>query len=195
MTRVLLIRHAATAWNAKQRIQGRTDIDLSEAGRKSLAGMRLPSAFGEWTCVASPLARAMQTAGLLGLDAPRPEPRLQEMHWGAWEGRTLATLRAELGDAMRRNEARGLDFRPAGGESPRDVAARVADWLAEVAADGRPVVAVTHKGVIRAALALATGWDMREAYPRRLHRLAGHLFETDAAGVRLVRLNVALERA
>jgi probable phosphoglycerate mutase len=38
----------------------------------------------------------METARLLGLE-PEPEPRLIEMDWGAWEGRSLAALRAELG--------------------------------------------------------------------------------------------------
>ena len=73
---------------------------------------------------------------LLGLD-PRPEPRLVEMAWGEWEGRRLADLRAELGDAMIENEARGLDFRPPGGESPRDVQERLKPLLACLSAPDR----------------------------------------------------------
>ena len=75
----------------------------------------------------------METAVLLGLN-PQPEPRLIEMAWGAWEGRRLSELRAELGDLMRENEERGLDFRPPDGESPRDVQNRVRPLLAEIAA-------------------------------------------------------------
>jgi probable phosphoglycerate mutase len=45
--------------------------------------------------------------------------------------------------------------------------------LAELAADPEPVVAVCHKGVIRAALVLATGWDMQSKPPLRLARAAG----------------------
>ena len=48
---------------------------------------------------------------------------------------------------MSENEAAGLDFRPAGGESPRDVQDRLLPWLAGLRG---PTVAVTHKGVIRA---------------------------------------------
>jgi probable phosphoglycerate mutase len=74
---------------------------------------------------------------------------------------------------MAANEARGLDFRPPGGESPREVCARLQALLAELAADPQPVVAVCHKGVIRAALVLATGWDMRSKPPLRLARDRG----------------------
>jgi broad specificity phosphatase PhoE len=92
-------------------------------------------------------------------------------------------------------EAAGLDLRPPGGESPREVQARVRPLLAEIAQSGRPTAAVTHKGVIRAVLALATGWDMRDKPPHRLDWSAAHLFRLDASGKpRIARLNVALER-
>src|SRR3546814_15044213 len=64
-------------------------------------------------------------------------------------------------DLMAANEARGLDFRPPGGESPRDVQDRLRPLLAELAAAGADVVAVSHKGVLRALYALASGWDLR----------------------------------
>jgi probable phosphoglycerate mutase len=70
---------------------------------------------------------------------------------------------------MAANEAQGLDFRPSGGESPREVAVRIQEMFAALA-DAPPVVAVTHKGVMRAALALATGWQMHEKAPVRLGR-------------------------
>ena len=95
------------------------------------------------------------------------------MNWGRFQGRRLAGLRAEMPGAMAANEARGLDFRPPGGESPREVCARLRAFLVERAADPRPVVAVCHKGVIRAALVLATGWDMRGRPPMRLARSLG----------------------
>ena len=69
-------------------------------------------------------------------------------------------MRERLGDEFTRNAARGLDFRPPGGESPRDVRVRVVRWLDIGREATQPLVAVTHKGVLRALLALATGWDM-----------------------------------
>jgi probable phosphoglycerate mutase len=168
MTRVLLIRHGPTAWNASGRIQGRIDVELSDRGRAEVRRWRLPAAFADARLVSSPLRRARETAELLTGRAPRIDPRLSEMDWGRFAGRRLADLRAEAPEDMASNEARGLDFRPPAGESPRDVCARLQALLGDLAADPRPVVAVCHKGVIRAALVLATGWDMRGRPPLRL---------------------------
>jgi probable phosphoglycerate mutase len=115
------------------------------------------------------------------------------MDWGTWEGRTLAELRAEVGPVMAQREAAGLDFKPPGGESPREVQARLQPLLAEIAASGRPVGAITHKGVIRALLALATSWDMRGKAPVRLNWRAVHLFALDGDGKPTpLRLNLGL---
>ena len=119
MIDVVMIRHAATAWNEAGRIQGRTDIPLCERGRRALAGKRLPERFGSYRVHSSPLARAVETAALLGLGTPVLDPRLVEMNWGTWEGDTRASVAAADADGVARNEARGPDFRPPGGESPR----------------------------------------------------------------------------
>ena len=132
--------------------------------------------------VTSPLSRCVQTAALLGASDATREPRIIEMDWGEWEGRTLAELREELGDAMTQNEARGLDFRPPGGESPRAVIERIKPWLREVAAAGVPTLAITHRGVIRAILAEASGWDLRGKPPAKLDWRAVHFFTLDAQG-------------
>ena len=168
MTPLLLIRHGATAWNVAGRMQGRADIGLSAAGRAAVGCWRLPPGWDGARWLVSPLRRARETAVLLGAPAARVEPRLIEMDWGAWEGRSAAELRAA--GELAAQEGRGLDLRPPGGESPREVMARLAALAAALAADPSPVVAVCHKGVIRAALALATGWDLRTRPPLRLRR-------------------------
>ncbi len=176
------------------RIQGRADTPLSEAGRVQARRWVLPPELTGAAWVASPLARAVETARLLGATPLTTEERLTEMDWGQWEGRKLADLRAELGPVLAENEARGLDFTPAGGESPRAVQIRVRPWLAEVAEGGQAVAAVTHKGVIRAVLALACDWDMTGAPPVKLEWCCAHLFTVDAKGrPRLGRPNLALE--
>ena len=118
MTPLLLIRHGATAWNASGRLQGRADIGLSAAGRATVEGWRLPAAFAQARWLASPLRRARETAALLTDRPVKLEPRLIEMDWGAWEGLRAAELDA---DELAAREALGLDFRPPGGESPREV--------------------------------------------------------------------------
>jgi broad specificity phosphatase PhoE len=170
MTPVLLVRHGPTAWNESGRIQGRTDVDLSPRGHSEVQRWRLPAAWAEARVLSSPLRRARATAAILTGRAPAIDDRLIEMEWGRFQGRRLADVRAEAPDAMAANERRGLDFRPPGGESPREVCARLRTLLAELAADPRPAVAVCHKGVIRAGLVLATGWDMQSRPPVRLPR-------------------------
>lgn len=195
MTRLVLIRHGPTGYNEQGRIQGRTDAPLSVAGRAAVSGWRLPPDITGTDWVSSPLIRARETARLLGAPSPLIEPRIIEMNWGRWEGRRLDELRAELGQAMAENEALGLDFRPEGGESPRDVQSRAASWLAGLGEGGRPTLAVTHKGVIRAILALATGWDMTGNPRERLRRAAAHVFSVAPDGrVSVERLNLPLDR-
>ncbi len=180
--RVCLMRHASTSWNEAGRIQGRIDVPLSPRGRSQAAAWRLPPGFAAAACVTSPLRRARETAALLGWPSPASEPRLAEMSWGRFEGRTLPELRAELGPAFAGMEAMGLDFRPPGGESPREVAARLAAFLAERAARREDLVAVAHKGVLRAALVLALGWTMEGKPPVRYGPERALVLEVDPVG-------------
>ena len=189
---LMVLRHAATTWNLERRIQGRADPPLSPEGRAEVAAWALPADWLALPCLVSPLARARETAALLGFGEPVVVPELIEMDWGTFEGRTLAALRAEGGARMAANEALGLDFRPPGGESPRDVIERLEPWLARLA--GRPgaAVVVTHKGVRRALLARATGWDMRGPPPVKLCDHQALCLEVDAAGRLSVRDIVTL---
>ncbi|HEV2189033.1 MAG TPA: histidine phosphatase family protein [Stellaceae bacterium] len=191
MTLLALIRHLPTVWNEEGKLQGRTDVPPLHC--EPATPWHAPVEFSQYLWLSSPLERCRATARRLGVDAA-VEPRLIEMDWGQWEGRTLADLRGRLGAAMTAEEARGLDFRPPGGESPRDVQARIAPLLAEIATLGRDTAAITHKGVIRAVLALATGWDMLGKPPYRLSWSAVHLFRLDSRGhPSIERLNLPLE--
>lgn len=193
MTRLVLVRHGPTQWNEIGRVQGREDIPLSEAGRAEVMTWRLPPEFGGYRWVTSPLVRAVETARLLGAIDPPSDPRLAEMDWGQWSGMDLGDLRAELGDLMKAWEARGLDFRAPGGESPRDVQARLRPFLAERAAEGRPTIAVAHKGIIRAVYAEAVGWDMTGPAPHKLKDGCAHMFALDPGGrPSIARLNIKL---
>jgi probable phosphoglycerate mutase len=168
-------------------MQGRADLSLSPAGRAQVLRWRLPEAWAHARWLSSPLRRATETAALLTDRPVDIEPRLIEMDWGAFEGRSLAELRAEAPAAMAANEARGLDFCPPGGESPREVCARLQALFADLATepgagDAAWVVCVTHKGVVRAALSLATGWDMISKPPLRLTGDTALILHADAAG-------------
>ena len=202
MIPLILIRHGPTDWTAEGRIQGHSDVPLSATGRAAVQTWRLPPELldqdaGGWDWLSSPLGRARETAALLNPDvgaAGIPTERaLIEMYWGDWEGRLLAELRDEGGARVAEEEARGLDFRPPGGESPREVQARLLPLLAALAAAGRPSVAVSHKGVIRALYALSSGWDMTGRPPDKLRDACAHRFALAAGGApRAEQLNVPL---
>ncbi|MEX2296681.1 MAG: histidine phosphatase family protein [Dongiaceae bacterium] len=195
MIRLALLRHAPTEWNEQGRVQGSSDVALSAAGRKAASSWRLPPSIATWRRVTSPLSRCRETGSLLHPKADAQiEPRLIEMSWGKWEGRRLTDLRAELGDDMIAREILGLDFHAPGGESPRAVQARVRPWLAEIGAAGIDTLAITHKGVVRAIYALATGWTMEAREPDRLRFPAIHLVRVEPDGrVAPERFNLPLD--
>ncbi|MAF47022.1 MAG: histidine phosphatase family protein [Rhodospirillales bacterium] len=193
MSSIAFIRHGITDWNIQGLVQGSTDIPLGEEGRAEIAAWRVPPEFGGFDWLSSPLRRAQETAATLSGMTPPTDARLAEMAWGSWEGRTLEDLRAELGDLMVAWEAKGLDFQGPGGESPRHVQARLGPLFKEIAATGRDVIAVTHKGVMRAAYAMAIGWDMADKPPDKMHEGCMHLFNLGGDGAPSVaRLNIPL---
>lgn len=183
MSDLLILRHAPTDWNEARRLQGRTDRPLSEAGRAALDRLRLPDPWQDAALVASPLQRAMETARRLTGRTPLAVPALIEQDWGTWEGRRLEEIHA-LPDAD------GLEGRAPGGESMAQVIARLRPWLAGI---DRPTVAVAHKGILQALLALATGWDNQGKPPVKIAAYAGLHFHLTGGLPRLVAANLPLE--
>jgi probable phosphoglycerate mutase len=168
--RIAFLRHGPTEWNAQGRIQGHTDIGLSDTGAAKMGGLRLPATIAATRVFVSPLSRARQTARLLGLADETTDARLMEQHWGQWEGLTRDEIRQTHGEDCFVRAGSGHAFRPFGGESTGELHDRVAHFLRDVAApslDGNEgdAVAVAHLGVLRAAYTLATGWDMGAAMP------------------------------
>ncbi len=195
---ILVLRHGPTPWNEEGRIQGLTDVALSKTGVSLVKRWCLPKETVSWKTYTSPLARTRQTAELLGLQNIQSEDRLAEMDWGRWEGESLSNLRARLGKAMMDNEARGRDFRPPEGESPRDVQERIRPFLSDLADRGEAAILVTHKGVLRALYALATDWDMASKPTEKLRDHHAHLFllrQKQAGMPEVSRLNIPLSLA
>jgi probable phosphoglycerate mutase len=195
MTLIVALRHAPTAWNRDKRLQGRTDVALDEESVAVAARWRIDPDWAGYRILSSPLARARMTASILFPDAEIGiDRRLIEMDFGTWEGRKLADLRAESGSDAAAREALGLDFKAPEGESPRDVQARILPLLARLAELQRPTVLVTHKAVIRALYALASGWTMIGKAPTKLRPNCAQVFRLGADGRPAVeRLNVSLE--
>ena len=164
--KIALFRHGPTGWNAQHRIQGHTDIPLSEEGLVKLRGLRLP--FTGLRIFSSPLLRARQSAEAMGLENPRLDPRLMEQNWGRWEGLSLQAITEKEGKDAFLRAGRKEQFRPPGGESTGELLARVGDFLGDAGREESDAIAVTHLGVLRAAYTLATGWNMATPMPAEL---------------------------
>jgi len=149
--RLLLIRHASTS--AVRRSAFPIDEPLNDAGRA--AARELTGKLGRGDALCSPAARARETARAAALQA-QVEPELRECDFGTWAGRSLADVHAADPDGaiawMTDPHAR-----PHGGETLAEVLVRVADWLDEQARAGGRTIAVTHAGVVKAAVVHALG--------------------------------------
>ena len=196
MTRIALIRHAATKWNEDGRVQSTTDIPLSDNGRKTVHGWTVPSQISNFHWVSSPLSRAIETATILaGHDPHRTDIRLVEMDWAIWEGMTITQLRDEIGNPGEAWRAGGLDFKAPGGESQRQVQERLLDFFRNVAESGKPTVAVCHRGILRATLSLATQWDQTTPWPEQLLDDCAHIFNlTPNGSPQIDTLNIRLKK-
>ncbi len=155
-TRVTLVRHGRTAWNAQTRIQGHVDIALDDMGLWQ--AKRVADALREEDVsrvYSSDLARARHTAaplaGALGLNLT-VDPGLRERHFGAFEGLTFAQIDQHHVDGANRWRTRDPDFAPAGGETLRHFQQRAVEAVTRIAAlhAAAHIVIVTHGGVLDA---------------------------------------------
>jgi len=173
MGQFFLVRHGESQWNAENRLCGRTDVPLSEGGRrqaKSLAERLRPIPFEAF--YSSPLQRALETAHLIsefvGL-LPVPEQRLVELDYGLWEGRTSAEIAASDPETFRAWDADPAQVAPPGGESGLEAQQRVISFLDFLAAQHPQgqVLVVFHKTVCRLVICHALGMAPSE-YRRKL---------------------------
>lgn len=185
MTTLLLVRHGETEWNRAKRMQGRTDIDLSEQGRADVTA--LGAIVAPWhprTLIVSPLVRARTSAALLAaalsgaVSSGRVSPGgalsgralsgelepIVDDAWiehglGDWEGATPQAI----GPAYERWRAGALI--PPGGETAASIRARVSGAVRAAAAHPGPVLVVTHGGTIRAVLDCFVGLGADRIHP------------------------------
>lgn len=147
MTTLLLVRHGATDWNRIQRMQGRSDIDLSEHGRAEVAALApLVARWRPRTLIVSPLRRASSTAALLSELPPIVDEAWIEHGLGEWEGCTPEVIGTDYA------RWRAGAMVPPGGEPVDDIRARVTRAVRVAAEHRGPVLVVTHGGTIRAVL-------------------------------------------
>jgi 2,3-bisphosphoglycerate-dependent phosphoglycerate mutase len=158
VTRLHFVRHGETDWNRDGLIQGSSDVPLSERGHEQarvltarLADLPIGAVY------ASDLRRAIETAQpiaeTLGLELGTT-PTLRERSFGANEGRVANEVAAERG-TERGTGWTNVDERHPGGESIRELYARVARFLDELLQDApaTEIVLVTSGGPVCVATA------------------------------------------
>jgi broad specificity phosphatase PhoE len=148
-----LIRHGETDWNVEGRIQGFADRPLNDKGRRQaeLLAARLDQTPFD-AVYASDLDRASATARTaLPCAEVRLDPRLRELSYGIFEGKTWTNLDADEAAAARHWSEDRFGRRIPGGESYGDLMDRIAAFRADLPERGR-IAAFSHGGTIRSAL-------------------------------------------
>jgi len=162
---IYYVRHGLTDWNLQGRLQGRRDTPLNERGcaQAKRCGEILRDLFAragraaaDYGYVSSPLLRARATMNLLRTtlalapDSYVIDARLAEISFGEWEGLTYRDVLKREPDVVEQRERDKWLFRPPGGETYEEVAARVGAWYATLARD---TVVSAHGGTARALIA------------------------------------------
>jgi broad specificity phosphatase PhoE len=160
-TRLLLIRHGQTSWNADGLWQGHGDPGLTAEGREQaerLARWLHGEADQSWTrVISSDLARAQQTAvavaDLLSLPIEL-DLRLRELDVGDWSGLSRHEIERRDSETLSAFERGEPTIRPGGGESRIEIRERTHEFVCDLTSRfaGQSVIVVTHLGVIRALL-------------------------------------------
>jgi alpha-ribazole phosphatase/probable phosphoglycerate mutase len=154
-TLVDLLRHGEPAGGRKYR--GGSDDPLSEEGwRQMRTAVDGPQPWQQ--IIASPLLRCRDFAEELADKSQTPitiEPRLREIGFGHWEGKSAEEITADDPDALHRFYRDPLAYQPAGAEPPRTFLMRISKALEEAVEQhpGQHLLIVGHAGVIRAAIA------------------------------------------
>ncbi len=197
-TRFWLIRHAIVASEARAFLYGRMDVGLcapsllAQAPAYRALAQRLPQPA---TWLVTPLSRTRATAEAIqaaGYPATplAVEPDLIEQDLGEWQGLGHADLPARLRERAHAFWPLGATETPPGGESMDDVVGRVGAALERLAgAHGGDVVAVSHGGAIRAALAHASATSARAVLHFAIQNLSLSVLERHAEGWRIVCVN------
>jgi probable phosphoglycerate mutase len=159
MTRLLLIRHGHVEGIEPARFRGREDLALTPLGRRQAqaTAQRIAAHWRIAAVYSSPLQRCVATAAAIAAACAVPSTvlaALNDLDYGAWQGQTLAQVRASAPELFERWHRAPQLIRFPGGESLQDLVARVAGALSQVLAQhgGDTLVLVGHDSVNRALL-------------------------------------------
>jgi len=149
-TRLYLVRHAQTDWNANGRFQGQTDVPLNDDGLKDcLEARKAAQKLSLTAAYTSPLLRARQSADALiegrGLEL-QERPALMELHLGELEGMYATEARERYAHVLTQWKEAPTSVHMPGGESLVEVQARVSNCIEDIVTQnpGGSVLVVAH---------------------------------------------------
>lgn len=158
MGSIYIVRHGETIWNAEGRIQGHTDVGLTDRGRdqarataRRLAGAHFDVAYS------SDMSRARDTAVIiLGERETRLHsvPELREYNKGVFEGLTPEEYRQRYPELFQASLINDPDFAPPGGETIRQCQGRLSGFV-NILRDkhlDEDVLIVGHGGSLRSGI-------------------------------------------
>jgi probable phosphoglycerate mutase len=196
-TRLCLVRHGETHWNADRRIQGQIDSGLNETGTRQAAAAAAALASIAFDAVySSDLRRARDTAEAIAAAQPRVtvrlDPGLRERHYGIFQGLTYEEARTRYPHAYGHFHVRDTGYDFENGESLLGFAKRVTDCLTAIAGEwvGRQVLIVAHGGVLDIAHRLATGKPLTQPRDFTISNAAISWIARSGGAWRLVSWNV-----
>jgi probable phosphoglycerate mutase len=166
---IILVRHGQTEWNVEGRYQGQLNSPLTEKGReqakenaKKIA--RVIDMDSPFKLFSSPLGRAKESSYIIcdELNIAREkvifDERIQEFHYGIFEGRTKEECKKIYAKELAAREADKWSYVVEGGDSYQIVTKRLKRWLASVSEE-QVVVMVAHEMVNRALRGIYLGLE------------------------------------
>ena len=153
-TRLCIVRHGETAWNAEHRVQGQLDVPLNGIGLAQAQAASKVLAREKFDVIySSDLTRARQTAeptaGLLSLKVLF-EKDLRERHYGIFERLTYAEVKVRYPEDYARFEARDPEYAFRTGEALRDFSGRSIAAISRIIGkhENQNILVFTHGGVL-----------------------------------------------
>ena len=162
--KVILVRHGETLWNRDRRIQGFSDVSLSDRGRhqadclaRCLRRERIEA------IVCSPLIRARETATAIGRFHACPivmDPDLRELNQGDFEGKTYGEIETLHAPFLKQWLTDPASVVIPGGESLRQLQERAWRSFERITSDGKDTLLVSHSFTIITLLCRLRGFGL-----------------------------------
>jgi len=190
-TRLCLVRHGETAWNAEHRVQGQLDVPLNAIGQaQALAASKVLSLEKFDAIYASDLARARQTAQPAAINLAREirlEKDLRERHYGIFERLTYAEVKVRYPEDYARFAAHEPEYAFRTGESLKDFYARSIAVISRLAQDhaGQSILVFTHGGVLDMLFRFVTGLPLSAPRDFGIPNAGLNRVEVTPAGMRI----------